>query len=165
MITHRALQLAVGEVDVATKQRGWAFCYDSQQNLTTARISPGTPKWFIAFSDARIDDAAMAVNFAFYYRHPVVFAVAIRLLTALFTSTYANPDEYWQGPEIAHKLVWGNGFRYATIVILISSCCRSLSVRCCWYIAVRGNGPLRVNSEALSTRACWRWHTRRYSCW
>jgi phosphatidylinositol glycan class B len=34
---------------------------------------------------------------------------ATRLLWALLTDTYASPDEYWQGPEVAHRLVFGAG--------------------------------------------------------
>jgi hypothetical protein len=35
--------------------------------------------------------------------------VAFRLANALLVQTYFNPDEFWQGPEVAHKLVFGYG--------------------------------------------------------
>lgn len=35
--------------------------------------------------------------------------VLVRVLNALSLRTYFNPDEYWQGPEVAHKLVFGVG--------------------------------------------------------
>jgi phosphatidylinositol glycan class B len=33
----------------------------------------------------------------------------LRALDALSLRTYFNPDEHWQGPEVAHKLVFGVG--------------------------------------------------------
>ncbi len=36
--------------------------------------------------------------------------LGFRLLNALLTWTYAAPDELWQAPEVAHKLVFGNGY-------------------------------------------------------
>lgn len=36
--------------------------------------------------------------------------IAVRIAAVFLTRTYASPDEYWQGPEIAHKLVFGIGF-------------------------------------------------------
>jgi phosphatidylinositol glycan class B len=43
--------------------------------------------------------------------HLLLCSVFVRLLWALFTTTYASPDEYWQGPEVAHGLVFGAGAR------------------------------------------------------
>ena len=43
------------------------------------------------------------------FRH-LLFLLFLRLLYATFTLTYAVPDEYWQGPEVAHRLVFGRGF-------------------------------------------------------
>lgn len=34
----------------------------------------------------------------------------LRLLNALLVRTYFNPDEYWQGPEVAHRVAFGYGF-------------------------------------------------------
>lgn len=31
----------------------------------------------------------------------------VRVAGALFVKTYFNPDEYWQGPEVAHRVVFG----------------------------------------------------------
>jgi len=39
-----------------------------------------------------------------------VAVVAFRLLCAAGLATYGNPDEYWQAPEIAHRLVYGTGY-------------------------------------------------------
>ncbi|PHZ11348.1 uncharacterized protein RHIMIDRAFT_23257 [Rhizopus microsporus ATCC 52813] len=33
-----------------------------------------------------------------------------RWINAYFTRTYDNPDEYWQGQEVAHNLVFGYGY-------------------------------------------------------
>ena len=38
-------------------------------------------------------------------------ALSVRLASSLLTLTYAAPDEYWQGPEVAHWLVFGVGAR------------------------------------------------------
>lgn len=35
--------------------------------------------------------------------------LAFRAWNALFVRTSFNPDEYWQGPEVAHSLVFGYG--------------------------------------------------------
>ena len=35
--------------------------------------------------------------------------VAFRIINSLVVCTYFNPDEYWQGPEVAHKLAFGYG--------------------------------------------------------
>lgn len=40
---------------------------------------------------------------------PALLLVLFRVLDALSLRTYFNPDEYWQGPEVAHKLVFGVG--------------------------------------------------------
>ena len=39
----------------------------------------------------------------------VAMIVAFRVLNALCVQTYFVPDEYWQGPEVAHRLVFGYG--------------------------------------------------------
>jgi phosphatidylinositol glycan class B len=39
-----------------------------------------------------------------------VICFLFRLLNAFYTRTYDNPDEYWQGQEVAHELVFGNGY-------------------------------------------------------
>ncbi|KAK6942377.1 GPI mannosyltransferase [Dillenia turbinata] len=40
-----------------------------------------------------------------------VFTVCLvfRLVNSLLVQTYFNPDEHWQGPEVAHRLVFGYG--------------------------------------------------------
>jgi hypothetical protein len=40
---------------------------------------------------------------------PAVLLALLRALDALSLGTYFNPDEYWQGPEVAHTLVFGVG--------------------------------------------------------
>lgn len=35
--------------------------------------------------------------------------LAFRAWNALVVRTSFNPDEYWQGPEVAHRLVFGYG--------------------------------------------------------
>lgn len=41
--------------------------------------------------------------------HLFLLLVAFRVVNALVVRTYFNPDEYLQGPEVAHKLVFGAG--------------------------------------------------------
>jgi GPI mannosyltransferase 3 len=45
-------------------------------------------------------------------REPQLWALssAVRLLSWWCVRTYFNPDEYWQGPEVAHHLVFGTGY-------------------------------------------------------
>lgn len=33
--------------------------------------------------------------------------ILFRIINAIFTKTYFNPDEYWQSVEVAHYLVFG----------------------------------------------------------
>ncbi|KAI9029797.1 Alg9-like mannosyltransferase family-domain-containing protein [Phycomyces nitens] len=39
-----------------------------------------------------------------------IICVILRLVNAIFTRTYDNPDEYWQAQEIAHQMVFGYGY-------------------------------------------------------
>ena len=39
-----------------------------------------------------------------------VTLLSLRLANSLIVRTYFSPDEYWQGPEVAHRLVFGTGF-------------------------------------------------------
>ncbi|GJP35396.1 hypothetical protein CLOM_g19907 [Closterium sp. NIES-68] len=36
--------------------------------------------------------------------------LAFRLINSLAVQTYFNPDEFWQGPEVAHRMVFGYGY-------------------------------------------------------
>lgn len=50
--------------------------------------------------------------------------LALRVVGSLLVGTYFNPDEYWQGPEVAHRMVFGYGFKYAgTACTLVCQCC------------------------------------------
>ncbi len=35
--------------------------------------------------------------------------ILFRIINALIVDTYFNPDEFWQGPEVAHNMVFGYG--------------------------------------------------------
>lgn len=39
----------------------------------------------------------------------ILLAIAVRVLIALATQTYFQPDEYYQSLEVAHHLVYGYG--------------------------------------------------------
>ncbi|SPO26066.1 related to dolichyl-phosphate-mannose-glycolipid alpha-mannosyltransferase [Ustilago trichophora] len=62
-------------------------------------------------------DAAPAAPAAKAHRSPVnlgslfVFLLTFRLLNALITRTFFQPDEHYQTTEIAHRLVFGYGFK------------------------------------------------------
>ncbi|KAK2412672.1 Alg9 mannosyltransferase family [Trifolium repens] len=35
------------------------------------------------------------------------FCLAFRILNSILVQSYFNPDEYWQGPEVAHRIALG----------------------------------------------------------
>ncbi|XP_019453890.1 PREDICTED: GPI mannosyltransferase 3 isoform X1 [Lupinus angustifolius] len=37
------------------------------------------------------------------------FCLAFRIINSLLIQTYFNPDEHWQGPEVAHRIAFGYG--------------------------------------------------------
>lgn len=39
-----------------------------------------------------------------------IFILLFRVANSLLVQTQFNPDEFWQGPEIAHKMVFGYGY-------------------------------------------------------
>ena len=39
-----------------------------------------------------------------------LYLLLLRVANALVVKTYFNPDEFWQGPEVAHRLAFGYGF-------------------------------------------------------
>ncbi|KAL3614020.1 Mannosyltransferase aptg1 [Castilleja foliolosa] len=38
-----------------------------------------------------------------------IFCLITRIINSLLVQTYFNPDEYWQGPEVAHHIAFGYG--------------------------------------------------------
>ena len=42
-------------------------------------------------------------------RFLIAILCAFRMINTLLVQTYFNPDEYWQGPEVAHRMVFGYG--------------------------------------------------------
>ena len=49
------------------------------------------------------------IRFKHFDRDTVLVLVIFRALNALCAQTYFVPDEYWQGPEVSHRLVFGYG--------------------------------------------------------
>ncbi|KAK7265324.1 hypothetical protein RJT34_32943 [Clitoria ternatea] len=45
------------------------------------------------------------------YPHKRVFVLclAFRMVNSILVQTYFNPDEHWQGPEVAHRIAFGYG--------------------------------------------------------
>lgn len=45
------------------------------------------------------------------YSHIFIFSIVIRTFQSFFTKTALAADEFWQGPEIAHNIVFGYGYK------------------------------------------------------
>ena len=52
----------------------------------------------------------------------VLGLVAWRLLLAFAIRTAFDPDEYWQAPEVAHRLVFGCGHAAADVMMGMHLC-------------------------------------------
>lgn len=48
----------------------------------------------------------------------ILISTIVRTLEILLLRTYYCADEFWQGPEIAHKLVYGYGYEYIKFQIM-----------------------------------------------
>jgi len=81
-------------------------------------------------------------------RRAVAFLVVFRVLNVLCAQTYFVPDEYWQGPEVAHRLVFGYGWSaFASTAECVRapvpgctchvSALRAPARRCPWAVAER----------------------------
>ena len=44
-----------------------------------------------------------------------VWLLLFRILNAILIKTFFVPDEFWQGPEIAHRVVFGYGDRKSVV--------------------------------------------------
>lgn len=44
-----------------------------------------------------------------FYNNYLFKLILFRIMNALIVDTYFNPDEFWQGPEVAHNMVFGYG--------------------------------------------------------
>lgn len=54
------------------------------------------------------ESSGLLHNFLFSSEKKVFhFCLAFRMLNALLVQTYFNPDEHWQGPEVAHRIAFG----------------------------------------------------------
>ena len=40
-----------------------------------------------------------------------LLSLSLRILNALISRTFFQPDEYWQSLEVAHRLVFGYGYQ------------------------------------------------------
>lgn len=61
---------------------------------------------------------------------PALLLVLFRALDALSLATLFNPDEYWQGPEVAHALVFGAGLLYVLGSYCLLCCDHSYLLLC-----------------------------------
>ncbi|KAL2338580.1 hypothetical protein Fmac_013026 [Flemingia macrophylla] len=43
------------------------------------------------------------------HKQVLAFCMAFRMLNSVLVQTYFNPDEHWQGPEVAHRIAFGYG--------------------------------------------------------
>ncbi|KAJ1433546.1 GPI mannosyltransferase [Sesbania bispinosa] len=49
------------------------------------------------------------LSFCYSQKHVFVFCLAFRMVNSLLVQSYFNPDEHWQGPEVAHRIAFGYG--------------------------------------------------------
>jgi len=71
----------------------------------------------------------------------ILFSVVFRVLVALFTQSYFQPDEYFQGLEPAHKYVFGYGhltWEWVNPEPLRSMLYPALNVPVYWLLKVSG---------------------------
>lgn len=45
-----------------------------------------------------------------YLKYLPIFILLRTILCLVLVRNYDHPDEYWQGPEIAHKIYYGYGY-------------------------------------------------------
>lgn len=64
----------------------------------------------------------------------LIVLILVRICNAICITTYFNPDEYWQGPEIAHHMVFQYGYKYENFKYLI-----------CYFTLEPGNGCRNIN--------------------
>ncbi|KAF7838088.1 GPI mannosyltransferase 3 isoform X1 [Senna tora] len=71
---------------------------------SAAKYTPKTP------DSSKSDDLGFFHIFLFSSEKRIfAFCLAFRMLNALLVQTYFNPDEHWQGPEVAHRIAFGYG--------------------------------------------------------
>jgi len=54
--------------------------------------------------------ARTARHDAHLFTRPFIACFAFRVVNALVVRTFFNADEFWQGPEVAHRIAYGYGF-------------------------------------------------------
>lgn len=70
-----------------------------------AEADPSRPSATMILAPA----SPLTMSYSFYTL--LALFIAFRLFCAALVQTYSNPDEFWQAPEVAHSLVYGNGHR------------------------------------------------------
>ncbi|KAL1332609.1 hypothetical protein HN51_061385 [Arachis hypogaea] len=59
--------------------------------------------------DSRKSDSDYSASFFSSEKRVFFFCLVFRMLNSLLVQTYFNPDEHWQGPEVAHRIAFGYG--------------------------------------------------------
>jgi hypothetical protein len=79
-------------------RRDWVpECVTTCNKTFSSQQAPGLPH------PMRFTSAPLALG-------PLLLGLVLyRTLDALLVQTYFNPDEYWQGPEVAHQMAFGYG--------------------------------------------------------
>ena len=72
--------------------------------------SPQFSKQVRVFSELRTKEMPslkVLANLPLLRNYLFLLFLVIRLANVLLVWTHADPDEFWQGPEVAHRLVFG----------------------------------------------------------
>ena len=83
-------------------ERGLAWERWNARNSTRSQSIPRHAVLLRAAHNSRLADEGKMQRW-------ISLLVAFRAATALCSQTCFIPDEYWQGPEVAHRLVFGYG--------------------------------------------------------
>lgn len=62
-------------------------------------------------SEALTSSKSGSEHSPFCCSHKRIFllCLAFRMVNSVLVQTYFNPDEHWQGPEVAHRVAFGYG--------------------------------------------------------
>ncbi|KAI4344356.1 hypothetical protein L6164_011591 [Bauhinia variegata] len=78
-----------------------------RQNTPLSSLDENTTK-SPDFSKSK-DSRFLSIHLFSSEKRIFVFCLSFRMLNALLVQTYFNPDEHWQGPEVAHRIAFGYG--------------------------------------------------------
>ncbi|CAM9736986.1 unnamed protein product [Chrysoparadoxa australica] len=100
----------------------------------------------------------------------LLFCILFRVLNALVVRTYFTPDEFWQGPEVAHWLAFGvghltwewknggqiRGFAHPLVIAILYKLLQWLGLDSSWAVA---HGPKLLQGVAAGVCDYYTFHT------